>query len=195
MMISLYIIIFFSFLFFKYQQKGFVFSLLISVLLFQCIYIYDFYQINQQQKLFVLHKNRKSIIVDKTGNHLKVFIDPYHSIQNSSLLENFKTQLASEIDTFQLKNFHQTPIGKNLLIIDSLGIWQLPKGIHANYVLLSVDASSAAKTWPVYWACRSNTWTHPRLMRVLECSREYLNAKTEGSDLTAEYYSHAYTDA
>tara|TARA_B100000929_G_scaffold276884_1_gene251838 strand:- start:17206 stop:18669 length:1464 start_codon:yes stop_codon:yes gene_type:complete len=137
MMISLYIIIFFSFLFFKYQQKGFVFSLLISVLLFQCIYIYDFYQINQQQKLFVLHKNRKSIIVDKTGNHLKVFIDPYHSIQNSSLLENFKTQLASEIDTFQLKNFHQTPIGKNLLIIDSLGIWQLPKGIHANYVLLS----------------------------------------------------------
>ena len=114
-----------------------MFSLLISVLLFQCIYIYDFYQINQQQKLFVLHKNRKSIIVDKTGNHLKVFIDPYHSIQNSSLLENFKTQLASEIDTFQLKNFHQTPIGKNLLIIDSLGIWQLPKGIHANYVLLS----------------------------------------------------------
>ncbi len=137
MMLSLYVAILFIFFFFNYKKKPLMFGLLISVLIFQSIYIYDFYEIHQQEKLFVLHKSRKSIIVDKTGRQLKVFTNQNTSLKKSHLLENFKTELASELDTFQLRNFHKIPNHKNLLVIDSLGIWQLPKGIQADYVLLS----------------------------------------------------------
>lgn len=136
MMFSLYSIILISFLFFRYKRKRLVFGLLMSVLVFQTIYIYDFYQIHQQEKLFVLHKNRKSIIIDKIGDHLKVFTNQYSALKKSRLLENFKTELASEIDTFQFKKFYQILTNKNLFVIDSLGIWQLPKEIHADYILL-----------------------------------------------------------
>jgi len=136
MLLGAYLMVFLLFLFSWKKNTFWLKGFLCAVILFQLNYLYSTYIIQQQEKFFVLHQNRETIFAKKRQSSLTFFSSK--NIYNPFLRKSFETELAIEKTKLQsIKNFYQVKNNSNLFIIDSLAITDLPKGVEADYILLS----------------------------------------------------------
>ncbi|MBQ0737563.1 ComEC/Rec2 family competence protein [Aquimarina celericrescens] len=138
MMLAFYGVILFVFAFVKYFQKALLYFILISILSFQLIYAFEYYQVHKQNKFYILHQSRTTVLAEKSGYQLNVYAKNTTKIQKLKFLENFKTELAiKDMKKLPQKNFYGINETKNLLVIDSLGVYKIPKNVKADYILLT----------------------------------------------------------
>jgi len=135
-MLAWYVFIIFLFqLWVQKTSKSIVFFLT-SILLLQGVYFYEKYQRVNKSEFIVFHKSRHSIYGKRNGNELHVFSSISDSIlQQEKLLQSYRIGehiLSKNIDSiFNVTSFNN----KQILIIDSLGIYQI-KGIRKPIVIL-----------------------------------------------------------
>lgn len=120
-----------------YKNKTFanLRMMMISVLLFQGVFIYNSY-INSTHEFIIFHKSRFSVIGQKNNNqfHVDHNLEPF-AYTNDKMIRNFKIGnfiTTTEEDT--IKSFYQIN-NKNLLVVDSLGVYNV-KTFKTSYVLL-----------------------------------------------------------
>ncbi len=123
-LISAYLVIL-AFIF-VLQRKVFgnVIFFLTGIIIFQAVIIFENLQQNQSEDI-VFHKSRKTILGKKKRNQLLL----YHNLDTSALAEtaiqNYKTgKNINEIKSEALRNVYKFS-ERNLLIIDSSGIYQI----------------------------------------------------------------------
>ena len=118
----------------KRNYKSIMFFL-ISIICIQSIFIYNKHQVATSE-FIVFHKSRFSIIGMKENNQLLLYSNLNKaSIENNSTITNF--QVGEHIDETildSLKSIYKLN-NKNLLVIDSLGIYNI-KSFKPNIVLL-----------------------------------------------------------
>ncbi|MBW2960440.1 ComEC/Rec2 family competence protein [Mesonia aestuariivivens] len=138
MMLSLYLFILLVFLVIKYYKKTFIYAVLLSMLNFQFFFIYEFYRIYKIDKFYILHQNRKTLLAEKENYQLNIYCNDSLHGYSLNTIDNFKTELAiKQAKQFPIKNIYAITENKKLLVIDSLGIYKLPKNVKVNYILLS----------------------------------------------------------
>ena len=123
-----------SFLIKKSPRKGIYF--LVSILLFQSVFLFENYQKNTKKELIVFHKSRKSIVGIRVRGDVKIYhnidtleVKSLNLIKTYVIGENMKPIFIKEfLDVFNFKN-------KDVLVIDSLGVYQL-KGLENPIVVL-----------------------------------------------------------
>jgi competence protein ComEC len=123
-----------SFLIKKSPKKAIYF--LGSVLLFQSVFLFENYQKNTKKELIVFHKSRKSIVGIRNRDDVKIYhnidtleVKSLNLIKTYAIGENVKPVLIKGfLDVFNFKN-------KDVLVIDSLGVYQL-KGLENPIVVL-----------------------------------------------------------
>lgn len=123
-----------SFLIKKSPKKAIYF--LGSVLLFQSVFLFENYQKNTKKELIVFHKSRKSIVGIRNRDDVKIYhnidtleVKSLNLIKTYAIGENLKPVLIKGfLDVFNFKN-------KDVLVIDSLGVYQL-KGLENPIVVL-----------------------------------------------------------
>ena len=123
-----------SFLIKKSPRKGIYF--LVSILLFQSVFLFENYQKNTKKELIVFHKSRKSIVGIRVRGDVKIYhnidtleVKSLNLIKTYAIGENMKPIFIKEfLDVFNFKN-------KDVLVIDSLGVYQL-KGLENPIVVL-----------------------------------------------------------
>lgn len=110
--------------------------LLITVLLFQSVVIYDKHH-TKTNKFIIFHKSRYSLIGNKKGTELNI-VSNFDSLttKTDNIIKNYKVGNAiSKVDIDTLKSVYQ--IGtKHLLVVDSFGIYKV-KTFKPDYVLLT----------------------------------------------------------
>jgi competence protein ComEC len=136
MMIASYISIIFLVRFLMDSSLKKMIYFLISIVIFQSVFVFETYQNKSKIGFIVFHKSRSSVLGIRTGKDFLV----YHNldsldIKKSNLItsykigenvhQHFKTQ---ETAIFKFKNEH-------ILLIDSLGVYQLNKLINPIIVL------------------------------------------------------------
>jgi competence protein ComEC len=136
MMIASYISIIFLVRFLMDSSLKKMIYFLISIVIFQSVFVFETYQNKSKTGFIVFHKSRSSVLGIRTGKDFLV----YHNldsldIKKSNLItsykigenvhQHFKTQ---ETAIFKFKNEH-------ILLIDSLGVYQLNKLINPIIVL------------------------------------------------------------
>ena len=123
-----------SFLIKKSPRKGIYF--LGSILLFQSVFLFENYQKNTKKELIVFHKSRKSIVGIRVRGDVKIYhnidtleVKSLNLIKTYAIGENMKPIFIKGFsDVFNFKN-------KDVLVIDSLGVYQL-KGLENPIVVL-----------------------------------------------------------
>jgi len=108
--------------------------LLISILFLQSVFIYIKYQ-NSTRAFIIFNKSRYSVFGKKENTDLKIWHNlENNSIQNETLLKNYKVgNFITSIEFDSIHNIYKTPY-KTLLVIDSLGIYNV--SFKTDYVLL-----------------------------------------------------------
>ncbi len=133
--IGMYLIILCAINYFKSKSYKRLIGILLSVLIFQALLVYNKWQVTTHDEMVIFHKSRYSLIGFKHGNHLNVShnLDSTSLHKNNSILSyqvgNFIKQ--TEFDT--LRNIYQFK-NEKLLIVDSLGVY--PSNMKPDYILL-----------------------------------------------------------
>lgn len=133
--IGMYLTILCAINYFKSKSYKRLTGILISILIFQALLIYNKWQVTAHAEMVIFHKSRYSFIGFKHGNHLNIShnLDSTPLHKNNSILSyqvcNFIKQ--TEFDT--LKNIYQFK-NEKLLIVDSLGVY--PSNMKPDYILL-----------------------------------------------------------
>lgn len=130
-----YLVIISFFLFFKKKNFNRLTMTMLSILIFQSVLIFE-NKNNQTEEMIVFHKSRFSLIGIKKHRTLAVShnLDSIASTRDNTI-KNYKignSILDLKNDTLENIYLFQT---KKLLVIDSLGIYNIPK-LHPDYVLL-----------------------------------------------------------
>jgi competence protein ComEC len=136
MMIAYYISIIFLVRFLMDSSLKKMIYFLISIVIFQSVFVFETYQNKSKTGFIVFHKSRSSVLGIRTGKDFLVYhnldsldIKKLNLITSYKIGENvhqhFKTQ---ETAIFKFKNEH-------ILLIDSLGVYQLNKLINPIIVL------------------------------------------------------------
>jgi competence protein ComEC len=136
MMIASYISIIFLVRFLMDSSLKKMIYFLISIVIFQSVFVFETYQNKSKTGFIVFHKSRSSVLGIRTGKDFLVYhnldsldIKKLNLITSYKIGENvhqhFKTQ---ETAIFKFKNEH-------ILLIDSLGVYQLNKLINPIIVL------------------------------------------------------------
>ena len=120
------IIIGFQFLIKRNSKRLLLF--LFAILLFQSLIFYEKYETETQQEFIIFQKSRQSIFGHRIGEELKIYHDlDSLSIKNQYLLENYK--VGESID-YSIQNISPNLFyfkGQPILMIDSLGVYDLPE--------------------------------------------------------------------
>ncbi len=127
-MLVLYFIVFSAVFFLLNKNSKRLVIFLVSIVVCQSIYFLEYKKAKEQNAFMVFHKSRFSIIGSKIGKQLNiqhnidsVSVDEIKAIKPFMLSE--KIEKTNKIDFKNYVNFQ----GKDILIIDSLGIYQLEK--------------------------------------------------------------------
>ncbi len=127
-MLVLYFIVFSAVFFLLNKNSKRLVIFLVSIVLCQSIYFLEYKKAKEQNAFMVFHKSRFSIIGSKIGKQLNiqhnidsVSVDEIKAIKPFMLSE--KIEKTNKIDFKNYINFQ----GKDILIIDSLGVYQLEK--------------------------------------------------------------------
>ncbi|MCL5246775.1 ComEC family competence protein [Cellulophaga sp. 20_2_10] len=109
--------------------------LLCSIALFQGVIIFYNYKANTQERLYVLHKSRNTILMHQTGKTLKIVSSD--SVKNNQTFNAIR--IAERIDAtsrLKLKNNYNYK-GHTIIIVDSLAVYPTTKN---NTILLTQSA-------------------------------------------------------
>lgn len=113
-----------SFLIKRTSRKGIY--LLVSVVLFQAVFLLEKYQKNSKQELLVFHKSRQSILGVRNGSDLKI----YHHLDTLKIKKLSMLQVYATAQDLKLRFVEEFPTilsykGKTILVIDHLGVYQI----------------------------------------------------------------------
>ena len=136
MMLCCYLLIFSGTLFLiKKTPRKFMYFLIV-VLLIQSLYFFEERKAIEKESLIVFHKSRFSIIGKRKG--LKIKIQQNIDTLKPSEINIIKSYVTAEyikyVENINFKNFIQFK-EKNILIVDSLGVFQLNKLAHPIVIL------------------------------------------------------------
>ena len=108
--------------------------LLVAIIITQCVYLYSNYK-HSSETFIVFHKNRKTLLTQKTNTHLWVWHNLDSTIYRNNQLKDYR--IANFIATTKFDSITNTYFikSKTLLIVDSLGIYNT-KLFRPNYILL-----------------------------------------------------------
>lgn len=103
-----------------------IFYFLGAVVLLQGVYLFEKFEKENKKELLVFHKSRNSIIGMREGKELRIYNLEY-AIINEKLFQSYR--IGENVNTVVIDStFNYTTFkNKQLLIIDSLGIYQLYK--------------------------------------------------------------------
>lgn len=126
LLISLYTIIFCSIIYLKRQNNRHLKLFLISVIAFQLVLLFHKSKNENNQEMVIFHKSKQSIIADKIGSQLKLYLaSDTISIRNEKIITAYtignsvlKTQFKKPQNVFYRNN-------QSILVIDSLGIYKV----------------------------------------------------------------------
>lgn len=128
MMLACYVFIFSGILFLlKKEAKRFIYFLA-SILLLQSLYFIENKKINEKEAFIVFHKSRFSVIGERVGLHLKIQhdLDSLQTLEIKAIKPYRIAEYINELTTVDFKNYINFK-GKDILFIDSLGVYQLEK--------------------------------------------------------------------
>ncbi|MFD0863703.1 ComEC/Rec2 family competence protein [Sungkyunkwania multivorans] len=119
----------------RYHVKRFAF-VLISILLFQGVIIYEKFEVHGKHELMILHKSRGTIIIGQKAQRLVAWstLDSLQQATDKTIIEHAVASTASMIQTDTLKNVYVHK-NKTLLIVDRAGVYEI-EGLHPDMVLL-----------------------------------------------------------
>lgn len=135
-MLVLYFIIFSAVFFLLKKNSKRLVIFLVSIVLCQGIYFLEHKKAKEQNAFMVFHKSRFSVIGNKIGKQLNI----QHNIDSVSVddikavkpfMLSAKIEKINKVDFKNYVNFK----GKDILIIDSLGVYQLEKIINPIVIL------------------------------------------------------------
>ncbi len=136
LLISSYVFLVFVFRFLKLPSINKMRLVLVSILLFQVVLLYEKWQIQNTNEFIVFHKNKTSIVLFRKGEKVNIL----HSLDSITIQKNKAIQ-DYKIGTGKIE-FNYKPIQNiykiaqdTLIIIDSLAVYNLPK-LHPKVVLL-----------------------------------------------------------
>ena len=132
-LLASYILIICLILLFKKRNTQRVISFLIAILIFQGTFIYNKYDAQQNKKFIVFHKSRNTLLGTHNGTKLTLNNPNY---EDDYIINNYKT--GNQINTIEFDSIQNlyTVKDKKLLIVDSLGIYNI-KDLNPEYVLLT----------------------------------------------------------
>ena len=130
-----YIIIMTLMKFFRNKTYSNLRYLLICVLLFQGVTIYNAY-INSTHEFIIFHKNRYTVLGEKSSTKLEVNHNlDSAAMDNGHVLKNFEVgNFITDTEERPIKNIYEINT-KKLLVVDSFGVYNV-KTFKPNYVLL-----------------------------------------------------------
>ncbi|AQS95254.1 competence protein [Polaribacter sp. BM10] len=135
-MLVLYFIIFSAIFFLLKKNSKRLVIFLVSIILCQSIYFLEHIKAKEQNAFMVFHKSRFSVVGNKIGKQLNI----QHNIDSVSVRDikavkpfmlSVKIEKINKVDFKNYVNFK----GKDILIIDSLGVYQLEKIINPIVIL------------------------------------------------------------
>ena len=135
-MLVLYFIIFSAVFFLLKKNSKRLVIFLVSIVLCQSIYFLEHNKAKEQNAFMVFHKSRFSVVGNKIGKQLNI----QHNIDSVSVddikavkpfMLSAKIEKINKVDFKNYVNFK----GKDILIIDSLGVYQLEKIINPIVIL------------------------------------------------------------
>jgi competence protein ComEC len=136
MMSAWYVVIIFTIQFLSHKKAKNALFFLSSIVLFQCIFLFEFTENNHQKEWIVFHKSRKSVIGKRIGKTL--FLQ--HNIDTLQLKDDYS--LKSYRISENIATIHQTTFNNfmyfqdtNILLVDRLGVYKI-KGFEQPIVLL-----------------------------------------------------------
>jgi len=126
LLIASYFIIIFGFRFLKIPDLKKLRFVLLGIILFQTVVIYEKRQCNTTKEFIVFNKNKASIIIDRNGKNGTVYhnLDSI-SIAKNRILQNYKVGVVNLDYNYNPINNTYKINKKEILIIDSLGIYKL----------------------------------------------------------------------
>ena len=137
LLVCLYLIIIFGFRYWNKSNPNKLILVLVSLVIFQVTVIYEKRNVEIKQEFVVFNKSKKTIISIRKGKQTTI----YHSLDTSSILKNkalidYKTGTGKLNYMYNLlKNSYQFN-HKKILLIDSLGIYNIPN-LNPNIIVLT----------------------------------------------------------
>lgn len=124
-------------MFIHYKQRQFLYLFLMSLLVMQGSYRWEQHKIQQKNTFYVFHSYRTSILGHQRGKSLRLYRQDSTRPINYSALEGLQnTYGISKLETEAgIKNYYELA-KRQLFIIDSLSVWELPKPYHPTDILL-----------------------------------------------------------
>lgn len=108
-------------------------AVLVSIILFQTVLIFEKHQIETSNEFIVFNKSKTRLIVQRTKKNATVYTEK--PLKNNYIIANYSIGKGLKNQTIKpLKNLYSFG-GKTILVIDSLGIYKIPK-LKIDYVLL-----------------------------------------------------------
>ena len=136
MMLGYYLLIFSGALYLIKKNPRKLIYFLVVVLLIQSLYFFERRKAIEKESLIIFHKSKYSIVMKRIG--LKVKIQHNIDTLKSNQINIIKSYIAAEyieyIENVNFKNFIKFK-KKNILIVDSLGVYQLNKLAHPIVIL------------------------------------------------------------
>lgn len=126
MLIASFLIIFCSILYLNRRNIIHLKLLLISIILFQLVFFFTKWKFETTHELVIFHKSKQSIIAEKNGRQLKLYL-----ASDTISIKNEKIITAYTIGNAVLKTQFQKPQNvfyrnkQSILVIDSLGIYKV----------------------------------------------------------------------
>ena len=136
MMLCCYLLIFSGILYLiKRTPRKFIFFLIV-VLLIQSLYFFEEKKAIEKESLIVFHKSRFSIVGKRKGLNLKIqqHIDTLKPSEINIIKSYVTAEYIQYVENVNFKNFIQFK-EKNILIVDSLGVYKLNKLVHPIVIL------------------------------------------------------------
>lgn len=136
-MFAIYLVIAFGIYFFIHQKTKSLVYFLFTVLLLQGIILFENYQTKTKNEFIIFHKSRHTVLGERVGGVLKIKHDISHeNIQHENAILSYT--INQKIDSIifdslpSILQFNK----KKLLIVDDLGVYNIPNLKHS-IVLLS----------------------------------------------------------
>lgn len=133
-LLFLVLLMFFTWVSTKKWRYGILFF--VSIILVQATYIYTNYYTSQENSIIVFHENKTSVIAQQIGQKLTVFANPENPNYNHNPIVNFTTAKNIKEVSFNNPKLAYFKDNKTILVIDSLGIYNL-KNVKPNIVVLT----------------------------------------------------------
>ncbi|SHJ21448.1 competence protein ComEC [Mesonia phycicola] len=135
LLFSSYIIVLLLYFFIKKRSIARLGYLLISIIIFQCTYIYYSKRSLEKNSFYIFHQNRNTILAEKQGFALTVYNN--NLTNQDKFLNDLETKIGiNDTQTDSLKDIYLLKNEKVLLVVDSLGVYNIPEQKKIDYLLL-----------------------------------------------------------